>query len=83
MGAEAQGSYGGRVSGRDPNEIRRELAAAGRKYAKALARAAEADQQLGRLLADAQGTIPMTEAARLAGIGRPLAYKLAKRTDGS
>lgn len=59
----------------DADEIRRELRAAGRRRAKALAERDTATARIAELATQAQAAgVPMTEVAELAGITRQAIY---------
>ncbi len=64
----------------NPADIRRELKQAGAERKRARGALDKADRNLARLLAKAQANpaITMTEAAKLAGLGRVNAYKLVR-----
>jgi GrpB-like predicted nucleotidyltransferase (UPF0157 family) len=64
----------------ETSELKEQLAAAGVEHVKARGRHEKARRDLAKLLKAAQASedVTMTEAAKLAGVGRVKAYKMVR-----
>lgn len=74
------------MSGPSNNDVREQLRRYGKQRDEAISALARANHHLGHLLRRVQSEYPfmtMTEAARIAGVSRPIAYKLMAKVGGS